>query len=66
MLQYLNNTVQFNNVYRKLPFEITTRLGCYGKIVGTKLISYRTKSFIVEFSDNTRLWLFEKEIKFLN
>lgn len=61
-----NEIVQFYQIYHKLPYEISLKLGSYGKIVGSKTVSYTKKSFILEFSDNTRFWFFQEEIRIPN
>nr|YP_010336594.1 hypothetical protein MW557_pgp094 [Rhodospora sordida]UNJ15000.1 hypothetical protein [Rhodospora sordida] len=59
----MEHKVQFYQVKDPISFEISSRVGHLGRIVGIKLVNYSYRTFIVEFSDNSRLWLLPEEIR---
>jgi len=59
----MERKIQFYQFTQPLSPEMTLKLGQFGKIVGIKPIAYQNNSYLVEFHDNIRIWLFKEELK---
>lgn len=60
----MSRQIQLYKITRSVPFELTLKIGHFGRIVGTKSIRYSQPGYIIEFSDNIRMWVLPHEIKF--
>nr|YP_010338535.1 hypothetical protein MW432_pgp096 [Rhodaphanes brevistipitata]UNJ18485.1 hypothetical protein [Rhodaphanes brevistipitata] len=54
--------VQFYQILSKSSFEVTSKLGHWGKIIGMRPLARNKQGYVIEFSDKTRLWLLLEEI----
>nr|YP_010336792.1 hypothetical protein MW559_pgp094 [Stylonema alsidii]UNJ15198.1 hypothetical protein [Stylonema alsidii] len=63
MYMFVQQKVQFYRTDRNITFEIISRVGQIGIIVGHRQIAYSFQSYIVEFPDNIRIWLLPEEIR---
>ena len=63
----IGQIIKVKNISFKDRLEISYYLYQYGTIVGTKKLRQQQKlqAFIIQFADNSRIWMLEQEIEFI-